>query len=53
MWHIGKLLVAYGTILFLNFFAVLVVMSVLYWKILKKMKAIKKRVGEINLLQYC
>ena len=37
---------AYSALLFLNFLTVLVIMSLLYWKIIKEIKKIKKRIGK-------
>lgn len=48
LWHIRKLLVAYSALLFLNFLTVLVIMSLLYWKIIKEIKKIKKRIATLG-----
>ena len=41
-------MVGYSALLFINFLTVFVLMAFLYWKIMKEIKLIKERVGELG-----
>ena len=45
VWHIAKLVVAFGSLLFLNYLTVFVLLAVLYWRIMRHIRMLREGYG--------
>ena len=45
VWHIAKLVVAFGSLLFLNYLTVFVLLIILYWRIMRHISTLREGYG--------